>query len=198
MGEILLIDGGSTDKSLEIAKSISGITVLSSPKGRPIQMNFGAKSANFEVLYFLHIDSHPPKNFDALIIQEVKRGNLAGCFRMKFRSQHPWLKFIGWLTRFKLRACRGGDQSQFITKDLFYAIGGYNEEFLIYEDQLLISELYTRKEFVVIPKWLTTSARRFEEVGVFNLQLIFWKVYYMRLKGRSAGEIYKYYQSNFE
>lgn len=195
VGEILLIDGGSTDNSIKIAQEIDGIQLIHSPKGRPIQMNIGAQKANFDILYFLHIDSYPPKNFDQYIIQEIQKGNLAGCFRMKFRSQHPWMKLIGWLTRFSFRSCRGGDQSQFITKDLFNVIGGYNEDFLIYEDQLLISQLYQRNQFVVIPKWLSTSARRFEEVGILKLQLIFWKIYFMKWLGKSSEAIIAYYNS---
>lgn len=197
VGEILLVDGGSTDQTVDVAKKMKGIQLIHSKKGRPIQMNFGAKHAQFEVLYFLHIDSYPPKNFDQLIINEISKGHLAGCFRMKFRSHHPWLILISWLTIFNSQACRGGDQSQFITQELFFEIGGYPEDYLIYEDQILINQLYQRQQFKVIPHWLTTSARRFEEVGVWRLQLIFWKIYWLKWSGKSPNEIYQYYQSKF-
>ena len=108
--------------------------------------------ANGEIFYFLHADSFPPKNFDQLIINEVKKGNKAGCFRMQFDSNHWWLRLASWLTQFHWRACRGGDQSQFITRELFDEIGGYDENYIIYEDNILINELYTRNEFVVINK----------------------------------------------
>jgi len=67
---------------------------------------------------------------------------------MKFKSTHWWLRLAGWFTKFNWRACRGGDQSQFIIKDLFNEIGGYDETYTIYEDNILISELYERKQFV--------------------------------------------------
>ena len=108
-------------------------------------MNAGAKIATGDIFYFLHADSFPPPNYDALIISEVKKGNPAGCFRMKFNSKHWWLRLAGWLTKFKSKACRGGDQSQFITPKLFEEIGGYDESFSIYEDYILITELYKRK-----------------------------------------------------
>ena len=59
------------------------------------------------------------KHFDELIISEVKKGNPAGCFRMQFDSNHWWLRLASWLTQFSWRACRGGDQSQFITRTTF-------------------------------------------------------------------------------
>ena len=49
-------------------------------------MNLGAKFAKGHILYFLHADSFPPKNFDKLIVNEVKKSNEAGCFIMKFTS----------------------------------------------------------------------------------------------------------------
>ena len=102
------------------------IISISSQKGRAKQMNKGAKKATGTILYFLHADSFPPQNFDSLIISEVQKGNLAGCFCMKFDHPHWWLRLAGWLTQFKSKACRGGDQSQFITRKLFNDIGGYD------------------------------------------------------------------------
>ena len=73
-----------------------------------------------------------------------KIGNLAGCFKMKFDSNHWWLKLASWFTQYRWRACRGGDQSQFITKNLFKSLGGFDERFTVYEDNDLINKLYAR------------------------------------------------------
>jgi hypothetical protein len=156
-------------------------------------MNKGAQAASGDILYFLHADSFPPKNFDRYILSEVKKGNPAGCFRMKFDSDHWWLKLAGWLTQFRWRACRGGDQSQFITKELFEEIGGFDETYTIYEDNILINELYKRKKFVVIQKCITTSARLYRQKGVWNLQYHFWAIYVKRWFGADADELYQYY-----
>ncbi len=200
--EILIIDCGSTDNTQEIVKAFSNkytcIKLLVSEKGRAKQMNFGAQSARGEILYFLHADSFPPKNFDSLILEEIKKGNLAGCFKMKFDSNHWWLKLTGWFTKFNWRASRGGDQSQFITKKLFNEIGGFNEQFTVYEDNDLINKLYARKEFVVIQKWLTTSARRYHHNGVWKLQYHFCVIYLKKWMGASAEDLYKYYIKNIK
>lgn len=204
--EIIIIDGGSTDDTQELVKRfietfcktdrLFSIQIINSEKGRAKQMNNGAKIASGEILYFLHADSFPPNNFDSHIISEVEKGNPAGCFRMKFDSDHWWLKLAGWLTKFKWKGCRGGDQSQFITKVLFEEIGGFHENYIIYEDNILISELYKRKKFVIIPHSLTTSARRYREQGIWNLQYHFWMIHLKRFVGADADELYAYYKKH--
>lgn len=193
--EIIVVDGGSTDgtPSLVTAYPHSKIRLLTSEKGRAKQMNFGAKHAYGDMLYFLHADSFPPKDFDQLIINEIKKGHAAGCFRMAFDSKHWWLRLAGWLTQFHWRACRGGDQSQFITKTLFEDIGGYDENYIIYEDNMLINALYARKQFVVINKKLQTSARCYKKHGVWKLQYLYWSIYVKKWFGASAEELYQFY-----
>lgn len=196
IADLIVVDGGSTDHSESIIKKFQNVTFLISDKGRAKQMNIGAKNAKGNILYFLHADSFPPKHFDQLIINEVENGNLAGCFKMKFDSNHWWLKLAGWLTHFRWRACRGGDQSQFITKKLFNTIGGFDERFVVYEDNDLINKLYAINQFVVIQQWLTTSARRYEHNGVWKLQYHFWMIYMKKWFGASADELYGYYKKH--
>jgi rSAM/selenodomain-associated transferase 2 len=178
--------------STEILKT--PINLLTSEKGRAKQMNLGAKSATGNILYFLHADSVPPIYFDQLILDEVEKGNSAGCFRMQFNSNHWWLRLASWLTQFSWRACRGGDQSQFITKTLFNDIGGFDEKYIIYEDNILINELYRRNQFVVINEKLKTSARMYHKHGVWKLQYLYWSIYVKKWFGADAKKLYAYYK----
>lgn len=223
VSEIIIVDGGSTDGSKAIVndliksntyhpsayietlgdiKSIASslttidIRLIHSEKGRAMQMNAGAKVSKADILYFLHADSFPPKQFDQLISDEVAKGNAAGCFRMQFDSKHWWLCLASWLTQFSWRACRGGDQSQFITRQLFDAIGGYDERYAIYEDNVLITELYSRKQFVVINKKLKTSARRYQKHGIWKLQYHFWTIYVKKWCGANADDLLIYYKKH--
>lgn len=198
IADLIVVDGGSTDSSQKIVQGFSNVVLLNSEKGRAKQMNLGAKYAQGTVLYFLHADAFPPKHFDQLIIDKVEKGHKAGCFRMQFDSKHWWLRLASWLTQFNWRPCRGGDQSQFITKELFEAIGGYDEDYIIYEDNILINALYKRNEFVVINKKIKTSARLYKKVGVWKLQYHFWVIYVKRWFGADADTLLGYYETNIK
>ncbi|MEW7280412.1 TIGR04283 family arsenosugar biosynthesis glycosyltransferase [Aquimarina sp. 2201CG1-2-11] len=198
--EIIIVDGGSVDESVlivnKLAKENTAIPIRlhSSKKGRARQLNAGASIAKGDILYFLHADSFPPKGYDQCIIDEVIKGNDAGCFRMKFDSDHWWLRFLGWLTKFKSKRCRGGDQSQYITTSLFKAIDGYDESFVVYEDNDLVDRLFAIDQFTIIPKDIVTSARRYEEVGVWRLQYHFLNIHMRRWMGASSENLYRYYK----
>lgn len=189
-----ILDTKSIEK--QILTAPPPIKLIKSKKGRAKQMNLGAKQATGNILYFLHADSFPPKYFDQLIIDEVNQGNLAGCFKMRFNSNNWWLKLASWFTQCNWKSCRGGDQSQFITQSLFSEIGGFNEAFVIYEDNDLISKLYAKNQFVVIQKWLTTSARCYNTNGVLKLQYHYGMIHVKKWLGASPQKLNNYYKKH--
>lgn len=191
--EIILVDGGSTDKTPVIAENDSQVKLINSDRGRATQMNAGAKIARAEILYFLHADSFPPPKFDELILKEINNGNKAGCFQMKFDKNHWWLNLMGHFTKINHLSCRGGDQSLFVEKKLFKEIGGFDETYKVYEDNELIKRLYQKRQFTVIKKWLTTSARLYNKMGVWNTQLLFIEIYWKQRFGATAEELYSHY-----
>ncbi len=191
--EVIIVDGGSTDNSIAIAKK-NGATVVSSKKGRAIQMNTGAKIASGSILYFLHIDTFPPINFDALIVNQFLKNNKVGCFQMQFDNDHLLLKFFAWFSRINHKMCRGGDQSLFISKELFTKLNGYNESYIIYEDNEFIGRIYKENKFTVLPQKVKTSARRYEEIGVYKLQYYFGIIHFKKYLGASPYELHKYYK----
>lgn len=194
--EIIVVDGGSTDNSVEIVSEFKNIHLIYSDKGRAKQMNLGAKTATGNILYFLHADCFPPMDFDKLIINEVENGYFSGCFCMKFDSNHWWLKLAGWFTKFSWLICRGGDQSLFITKKLFKDIDGYNEHYVIYEDNIIIKKLYTLNQFIVIQKPIITSARKYENYGVWKLQYHFFIIHLKHALGKSPEALLAYYKKH--
>lgn len=195
VSEIIVVDGGSTDNTCMLLHEQVNVTLIKSDKGRAKQMNAGAAVAKGKILYFLHADSFPPYNFDLDIVNQIEQDNLAGCFCMKFDKNHWWLNLMGYFTTFNHKACRGGDQSLFVEKALFENIGGFDESFIVYEDNDIIKRLYKNNQFVVIKKWLTTSARRYEEYGVWKVQYVFLQIYWKRFRGASPDELYNYYKS---
>ena len=191
--EILVVDGGSTDKTVEIAEAF-GAKVISSPRGRAKQMNLGAKNAKGEVLYFLHVDTLPPKKFDYNILEAIEDGHKTGCFQMKFDSDSRFLRFFAWFTRVNIKLCRGGDQSLFITKALFEKSRGFDENYVVYEDNEFIGRLYGMEPFKILPRHVMTSARRYEERGEVVLQYHFGMIHLKNYLGAGPEQLYDYYR----
>lgn len=199
--EIIVVDGGSTDITTQLVEDFSEktnfkIILISSEKGRAKQMNAGAKNAKGEILYFLHADSFPPKEFDRYIQSSLNEGADAGSFRMRFDSNHPVLKFSQWFTQFNYKFCRGGDQSLFIKKAVFEQLQGYEESFIIYEDCELIGRIYDGYKFKVINAYLTTSARKYRKNGTVKLQYHFTVIHLKKFFGASPESLSNYYQKH--
>ena len=172
------------------------IKLFSSKKGRAKQMNTGAKAASAPILYFLHADSLPPKDFDRSILEAIKDDACAGCFRMKFDSKHPVLRFSQWFTRFNVRGCRGGDQSLFIKRSLFETLNGFDESYMVYEDCEFIGRLYDVGTFRVLPDYVTTSARKYRKNGAWTLQYHFTVIHLKKFFGASPEALFDYYSKN--
>jgi len=200
VGEIVIVDGGSSDAIKSKLTSYDNVHYITSKKGRAIQMNHGAKMAKGNVFYFLHADSFPPKHFDHYIHQTLQYDARirAGCFMLRFDSGHWWLKLMGWATAINHSYCRGGDQSLFVDRELFFALKGYDEAYEVYEDNEFIQRLYKKTAFKVIRKVINTSARHYQKIGVWRLQWLHLRIYLKRWSGAGANDLNAFYKAKIE
>lgn len=193
--EIIVVDGGSSDNTVELAQKNGAIVISSPQKGRAKQMNFGAKKTQGQWMYFLHADTTPPPTFIANIREAINMGYDCGCFRLRFDNNHPVLKFYSWFTRFDIDFFRFGDQSLFVKKTLFDQVNGFDEALMVMEDQEIISRLKSHAQFTIIKNPVTTSARKYERFGVFELQLIFTIIVCLFYLNISQGVMVHFYKN---
>lgn len=191
--EIIVSDGGSTDATLQLAEKAGARAILSPRKGRGAQLHFGASQASYPILYFLHADSWPPAGFGKAIEQKLQEGYQSGCFRLQFDSSHWFLKTNAWFTRFNVNAVRFGDQSLFCTADVYSRSGGFDTNLYIMEDQEIIHRLKKAGKFCVIKDYVTTSARKYLDNGVYRLQWIFFLIWCKYYLGFSQQKLLKTY-----
>ena len=192
--EIIVVDGGSTDNTTSICRQLGVTVVTSDSKGRAAQMNRGASVAGFEMLYFLHADSIPPNGFTSQIVKAFTSGGRSGCFRLRFDHKHWFLQAHAWFTRFDVNAVRFGDQSLFVTKDVFLKAGGFREDLLMMEDQEIIHRLKRHGPFKILNDFVVTSARKYLDNGVFRMQGIFYRIWAMYYLGYSQEQMLRVYK----
>ena len=193
--EIIVSDGGSSDATAKVAARLGATVVVSPKKGRAAQMNFGAAHAGAEIIYFLHADSYPPKNFDFDIISAINKGAVGGCFLLSFDDKSRLLKLYSVFTALKSAYVRFGDQSLFVKCDVFSAIGGFREDHIVMEDQEIVHRLKDAGNFELIQKQVITSARKYRENGIVRLQAIFSIIYFLYYSGASQQTLVHIYKS---
>ncbi len=192
--EIILVDGGSIDNTVDIVKK-KGVILLSSQKGRGHQMNRGAEIANGETLLFLHADTKLPDNA-FLEIERIIKGseNIGGRFNVKFDDDRFIFKLIAFLMnwRSKLTGIFTGDHAIFIRKDIFKDIGGFLEIPLM-EDIAFSKKMKRGGRVVCLEDNVITSARKWKEEGIIKTILMMWFLrflYFFKISPKFLSKIY--------
>ncbi len=143
--EVIIVDGGSSDQTVDLAKAAGVTTVVEAAAGRAQQMNAGAAASSGDVLYFVHADTRPPLDCLLRVARAVGRGAKIGGFAFEFDSTKPILRFNSWLTTFNFIAFRGGDQTIFVERGLFFELEGFSESWCIMEEYDLLKRAAKRK-----------------------------------------------------
>ncbi|MGH8580903.1 MAG: TIGR04283 family arsenosugar biosynthesis glycosyltransferase, partial [Gammaproteobacteria bacterium] len=120
--EVIVVDGGSSDGTRELARDYAGVRLLTAPKGRASQMNAGARAASGEWLLFLHADTQLPDNALSRLDQwEADPHYQAGGFTQRFSGDDWRLRLVSFLDNVRCRRTRiiFGDQALFVRRVLF-------------------------------------------------------------------------------
>jgi uncharacterized protein len=171
--ERIVVDGGSGDRTAEIARSC-GAMVITSPRGRGRQMNAGARSASGDLLLFLHADTRLPAGYAEKVRATLSLpGIVAGAFEFRLDETSLSLRLIERVANWRSRRLQlpYGDQAIFIRSSQFQAVGGFPDT-AIMEDYEFIMGLKTFGRIYTAPYPATTSARRWEKLGTWRATLL--------------------------
>ena len=174
VNEVIIVDGGSSDDTVNTARKL-GFSVIeeTGSRGRGMQLNSGAASASSPHLLFLHADTLLPPDFpDAVETCLANPDTILGSFRLQVSNCSFLLKFILIFAniRAKFLQLPYGDQTLFIRKQRFYELGGF-PEIPIMEDYIFVKRAQKRGRVVTLEQSVTTSARRWQRLGVIRTTL---------------------------
>jgi rSAM/selenodomain-associated transferase 2 len=179
--EIIVADGGSADRTIELARS-QNVRVIQASRGRGPQMHAGALASTGDVLWFVHADTIPPPAAlcniaDALADARVAGGNFGLLFDGPSRAARQLTAIYPVLRRLGL--CYG-DSGIFVRREVYGKIGGFRP-LALFEDLDLLRRVRRAGLFVHLPSRLVTSSRRFEQRNFAlmwlhwtTLQLLYW------------------------
>lgn len=171
--EIVVVDGGSDDNTVEIVRN-AGAKVVLSPPGRARQLNRGAAEAHGEVYLFLHGDTRLPDGYARFVRRTMAQDDIvAGAFRLAIDSPQKRLKWVAGAANLRSRLMRFpyGDQGIFLRSALFRELGGF-PELPVMEDFCLVQSLRRQGLIHILDQQVVTSARRWLRLGVFRTTLI--------------------------
>ncbi len=176
VGEVIIVDGGSRDRTLRIADE-AGAKVITSKKGRGLQLAEGARCARGPWLLFLHADTVldpgwwtvAGKFMDA--VGSGRRQQSAAAFRFALDDDGIWPRFLESIVglRAGILALPYGDQGLLIKRTLYNSVGGYRD-LKIMEDVDLVRRL-GRRRISVLNARAVTSATRYRSEGYFKRAL---------------------------
>ncbi len=171
--EIIVVDGGSSDRTREIAASY-GVRVICSEPGRGRQMNVGAEQATGEILLFLHGDTRLGPGFETDIRQILGKPEIVGgAFELKIDAPGPLLRAIEWGVKWRSRLGQMpyGDQGIFVRAATFRELGGF-AQISIMEDFEFVRRLKRRGPLAIAPTPAFTCASRWQKLGILRTTAI--------------------------
>jgi rSAM/selenodomain-associated transferase 2 len=193
--ELIVVDGGSTDRTVEIARQFTPYVFLTKP-GRARQLNEGARHATGDILLFLHADTFLlPGALDEIQRRIIGDGAVGGAFDLHIDSPRRLCRLAARIASRRCRLLRlpRGNQGIFVWRQVFEALGGFPPiEFM--EDVAFALRLRRAGRLTFLGSGLITSARRWDANGVLKTVLVngwLTLLFFLGVSPRRLGRLYE-------
>lgn len=191
--EVLVVDGGSSDGSVKLARRLGARVLQIKAASRAEALNYGARASTGDALIFLHADTQLPSGYRSWVLECIADPRvLVGAFgfRMSDRSEArgPWARVslglidLGARVRSRFLGLPYGDQGLFMRREAFESLGGF-PSLPFMEDLELVLQARRKGKIRVVELDAFTSARRWLVNGPWKVTILNQVV----LVGRSVG-----------
>ena len=190
--ELIVVDGGSTDDSVSLARPHCDQLLQSAP-GRARQMNCGAAAASGDYLLFLHADSFPGIA-DGPLHAVLQGAPEWGFCRVRLSGTERVYAIISGFMNWRSRLTRvsTGDQMQFVRADVFRKTGGFDDIPLM-EDVAYSKRLRKLARPRIIEQPVEASSRRWRERGLVRTVLTMWWLRLAYFLGAPPSRLWRIY-----
>ncbi len=204
IAEIVVVDGGSADDSVGRIQQIADaagalrtgcrVAVRHAPRGRALQMNYGAQATMADVLLFVHADTRLPAGAGGMVQDAIRRGHEWGRFDVCLDGPQRTLRVIerAMNLRSALTGIVTGDQALFVRRDIFTMLGGFAPIALM-EDIELSRRLRMLGPPARIRIPVVSSARRWHQGGILRTVLLMWGLRLLYWLGVAPGRLARFY-----
>lgn len=192
--EILVVDGGSEDRTCALAGAVPMVQVLDAPRGRGSQIEAGARATHGSTLLILHADCRLPPDALLRVAELQSNGGRWGWFDLRYEPCSRPLAASGWILNCWRRALRDprGDNAMFMTTEAWRQVGGCDCIPLM-EDVLLASRLRRLGHGSCLPGPVVTSPRRLRHAGILRTWALCASLFVAFRLGASPERLARFY-----
>ena len=194
-GEIIIVDSGSEDKTIDIGKIYGSKVFKSKERNRGLQLDIGARNSKGEWLIFLHADARLTHDWYKKIKSVLnKNKNYIYYFKFKINDNKIIYRFLEILVNFRSQYYKKpyGDQGLIIHKSIYLQNNGFKKIPLM-EDVDFLNRLNNKKDLKQLNSSIFISSRKWEKTNIFLQALKNWNYRRRWLKGESPKSIYSDY-----
>ena len=197
-GEIIIVDCGSEDKTIDVANIYGAKVFKSEERNRGLELDIGAKNSKGDWLIFLHADTRLTHDW-LKKINLVLKGDKNYIYNFTFKINHKKIiyRVLEILVNFRSQYFKQpyGDQGLIIHRTIYFRNNGFRK-IPIMEDIDFLRRLNKKKDLKQLNLPIFISSRKWERTNIFLQALKNWKFRRRWLKGESTKSIYSEYYKN--